>query len=121
MTAGAATAAGMSLAATMGIAQTGDAGGIAPAQKWKDAINFGGAQAFGGDYMVTKPTMFLAGESGPERATFTPIGSDRGNSSFGDINIFIQGGINAAGASINEMAEQLGFAFEREVRTARGF
>ena len=47
--------------------------------------------------------------------------SGPGGGSFGDINIFIQGGINAAGASINEMAEQLGFAFEREVRTARGF
>jgi hypothetical protein len=47
--------------------------------------------------------------------------SGPGGSSFGDINIFIQGGINAAGASINEMATQLGFAFVREVRTARGF
>lgn len=30
--------------------------------------------ALGGDYMVTKPTLFLAGEAGPERATFTPQG-----------------------------------------------
>jgi hypothetical protein len=29
-------------------------------------------QATGGDYMVTTPTLFLAGEAGPERATFTP-------------------------------------------------
>lgn len=29
-------------------------------------------QAFGGDYLVTHPTLFLAGEAGPERATFTP-------------------------------------------------
>jgi hypothetical protein len=34
----------------------------------------GGAQAAGGDYMVSKPTLFLAGEAGAERATFTPIG-----------------------------------------------
>jgi hypothetical protein len=33
----------------------------------------GGPQASGGDYMVTKPTLFLAGEAGAERATFTPI------------------------------------------------
>ena len=32
----------------------------------------GGAQANGGDYMVTKPTWFLAGEAGPERALFIP-------------------------------------------------
>lgn len=35
---------------------------------------WGGAQAKGGDYMVTKPTLFMAGEAGPERATFTPAG-----------------------------------------------
>jgi len=31
-------------------------------------------QASGGDYLVNGPTMFLAGEAGPERATFSPIG-----------------------------------------------
>lgn len=30
-------------------------------------------QATGGDWLVTKPTLFLAGEAGPERATFTPL------------------------------------------------
>jgi len=80
---------------------------------------FGGFQAEGGDYLVTKPTAFIAGESGPERATFTPLG--KGGGSFGDINIFIQGGINQGGFSVEEMAEQLGFAFERETRLARGF
>jgi len=30
--------------------------------------------ANGGDFMVKRPTLFLAGEAGPERATFTPIG-----------------------------------------------
>lgn len=40
------------------------------------------AQAEGGDYMVNKPTLFLAGEAGQERATFTPAGKggmDGGN------------------------------------------
>jgi hypothetical protein len=32
-------------------------------------------QAAGGDYMVSTPTVFIAGEAGPERATFTPMGS----------------------------------------------
>lgn len=31
-------------------------------------------QASGGDWLVNKPTLFLAGEAGPERATFTPVG-----------------------------------------------
>jgi hypothetical protein len=30
-------------------------------------------QARGGDWMVTRPTLFMAGESGPERATFQPV------------------------------------------------
>jgi hypothetical protein len=34
--------------------------------------------ASGGDFMVTRPTLFLAGEAGPERATFTPRGSSMG-------------------------------------------
>ena len=28
--------------------------------------------ATGGDYLVNRPTLFIAGEAGPERATFTP-------------------------------------------------
>jgi len=40
-----------------------------------DAPDWGGAQANGGDYMVNRPTLFLAGEAGPERATFTPGGA----------------------------------------------
>lgn len=38
-------------------------------------------QADGGDWMVTKPTLFLAGEAGPERATFTPQGKGRSDNS----------------------------------------
>jgi len=50
-----------------------------------DGVIYGGAQAEGGDYMVRRPTLFMAGEAGPERATFTPVGQetstrgDRGN------------------------------------------
>ena len=36
-------------------------------------LGWGGAQAGGGDYIVDKPTMFLAGEAGRERATFQPL------------------------------------------------
>ena len=35
--------------------------------------------AAGGDFLVTRPTLFLAGEAGPERATFTPGGGRGGN------------------------------------------
>ena len=36
------------------------------------------AMASGGDFMVTKPTLFLAGEAGPERATFGGAGGSGG-------------------------------------------
>lgn len=36
-------------------------------------------QAAGGDYLVSKPTLFVAGDAGPERATFSPIGKPTSN------------------------------------------
>ena len=36
-------------------------------------------QAEGGDWIVRKPTLFLAGEAGAERATFTPLDGRHGN------------------------------------------
>jgi hypothetical protein len=51
----------------------------APWADWPDppvytAPVYGGAQAAGGDYLVTRPTLFLAGEAGVERATFSGAG-----------------------------------------------
>lgn len=37
-------------------------------------VNYYIPQAEGGDWMVSGPTLFLAGEAGPERATFQPVG-----------------------------------------------
>jgi hypothetical protein len=42
--------------------------------------------AAGGDWMVRKPTLFLAGEAGPERATFTPVGKQ---GPMGTVNVYI--------------------------------
>ncbi len=39
--------------------------------------DYGGPQALGGDYLVTRPTLFLAGEAGPERATFSGANNSR--------------------------------------------
>ena len=60
----------------------GGSGGGGPWNDWPgggDSASYGGAQASGGDYLVTRPTWFLAGEAGPERATFTPRGSGSGS------------------------------------------
>lgn len=43
-----------------------------------------GPQALGGDYIVTKPTWFLAGEAGAERALFQPVGGGRSNPAWAD-------------------------------------
>lgn len=37
-------------------------------------LQWGGFQAAGGDYLVDKPTMFIAGDQGLERATFSGAG-----------------------------------------------
>lgn len=48
-------------------------------------------QAEGGDYIVNKPTLFMAGEAGTERATFTPTGKklvdDNGKSNLSDAKL----------------------------------
>lgn len=59
-------------------------------------------QADGGDWLVTRPTLFLAGEAGPERATFTPL-SGGGNQSGGGDTYNIT--INAGGASAQAVAD----------------
>jgi hypothetical protein len=47
--------------------------------------------ARGGDFWVTKPTTFLAGEAGPERATFTPAGQGGGAETMQPITINLEG------------------------------
>lgn len=58
---------------------------------WSGGPAFGGMQAAGGDYMVTRPTMFIAGEAGPERATFTPMGGGRGGGGGDSYTYYITG------------------------------
>ena len=73
-----------------------------------------------GGIVKARPGGILAqiGEGGRDEAVI-PLDS-AGGAGFGDINIFIQGGINPDGLGVSQMAEQLGFEFERRVRVARG-
>lgn len=41
-------------------------------------MQWGGMQAHGGDYVVNKPTMFVAGEKGTELASFKPLRAAKG-------------------------------------------
>ena len=75
-------------------------------------------QADGGDYIVRKPTLFLAGEAGTERATFTPLG--RGGSpasSGGDTHIHVH---VPAGTTLIGTAREVGEILAPHVGRALG-
>lgn len=80
------------------------------------------ARARGGDDIVTKPTLFLAGEAGPERATFTPLngGGDIGSGG-GGIQVNVYGGNFNSRDMVRELAESIGFEIERKLRGVRSF
>ncbi|MGD0750693.1 MAG: hypothetical protein ABSA23_04720, partial [Anaerolineales bacterium] len=67
----------------------------------------GKPQATGGDYIVNKPTTFLAGEAGPERATFTPLGGASGGGGGNTIYLNVNGA-GDPGAVAREVIRQLG-------------
>lgn len=81
--------------------------------------SFGGVpsgfkMAGGGDMMVNRPTLFLAGEAGPERATFTPLRSGRGG---GGMQVYIdaRGADAVALARLQQTVERLDGTFDRRV------
>jgi len=74
--------------------------------------SFGGSFGEGGSGVVTKPTLFLAGEEGPERYSFTPVDKEVGNT----INITIESPIISSDVDIRDLAEQIGFETERSLR-----
>jgi len=85
---------------------------------------WGGPQANGGDYMVNRPTLFLAGEAGPERATFTPIGNDGASiGAGGRPNVYIEISIDRPTVSnrddIDYLAEQVSKKLALEVERIR--
>jgi hypothetical protein len=47
--------------------------------------------ADGGDFVVRQPTLFMAGEAGAERATFTPLGRADSPSGSGGVVVNISG------------------------------
>lgn len=77
---------------------------------------FGGRFASGGSAVVDSPTMFMAGEAGPEVATFTPIGSGGGGSGGGTTNN-INISVTANGVDDpQELARKVGPALIQEIR-----
>jgi hypothetical protein len=73
-------------------------------------------QASGGNYLVERPTMFLAGEAGPEMATFTPLAaaSKSGNSmsvSIGNVHTEVYGVQDA-----DRIANEVGLKIVQRIR-----
>jgi len=116
-TMGAADAAGT---AALGGAMASSIGMLA-AMKGAQAASAGAGlttMAKGGSGIATKPTLFLAGEAGPERYSFTPLDKEGGGNTYGDINIELNAIINND-MDIKEVAEKLGSEIEQQLRGAR--
>lgn len=73
--------------------------------------------ATGGSAVVDQPTMFMAGEAGPELATFSPLGSSGGGSSGGGTVNNINVSVTANGIDDpQELARKVGPAIIQEIR-----
>jgi hypothetical protein len=81
------------------------------------------ARAKGGDDYVTRPTLFLAGEAGPERVRVDPQGSAgyNGGGGNGGITINISAGNIGSNEDIKRLVEAIGFEIDRTGRFARSF
>lgn len=115
-----APAAAMVSLATFGANSVPASAGIASTVAIASALAAPIPRAFGGDEIITKPTLFLAGERGPERATFSPIGSKGFNGGGNNINIYIESPRITSSQDITKLGEDLGFEIERTLRSARG-
>lgn len=76
----------------------------------------GGAKAQGGEGIVSRPTMFLAGEAGPEYYNFTPM-SKMGRSSGGNVvvNIEINNPMVRTDNDIDELTEKISTRLAQEI------
>lgn len=79
---------------------------------------FGGFFPTGGSRVVDRPTMFVAGDAGPEQVSFTPLAGGGGTSGAvggGAMNVSVQ--VTANGVSDpNELARKIGPAIIQEIR-----
>ena len=116
-----ASAAAMVSLATLGGNAAPAAAGIASTHAVAQALAMPKAMALGGEGMVTRPTLFLAGEAGPERFKFEPVGQSEGRGGGGgDIYITIDNPQISTSEDISDLAVQLGIEMERQLRYGRG-
>jgi hypothetical protein len=82
------------------------------------SLSGSGIQGFaeGGSGIVSRPTLFLAGEAGPERFNFTPMNQGSGG---GDVYVEVNYPQMGSQSDVSSLAEQLGFEIERKLRSVR--
>jgi len=82
------------------------------------------AMALGGEGTVTKPTLFLAGEAGPERYNFTPLWKDRsgGNTQqvINNFDIKISNPVVRSETDIDALVEEMSRKLALEVERMHG-
>ncbi len=102
--------------AGLGIDTSGNPGGTVKGNEGVSVYS----QASGGDWWVTKPTLFLAGDAGAERATFTPAGKEAAG---GDVIVnILPGAIQVAAKSdldIPWMTKLMAAGIAQEIRRRR--
>lgn len=108
------------IAATSGMSgvRIGTSDGAGGPTTWGPVV----PRAMGGDDYVTRPTLFLAGEAGPERVRVDPQGSAGYNGGGGGgITINISAGNIGSNEDIKRLVEAIGFEIDRTGRFARSF
>lgn len=121
-----ATVATLGAAAAQAPASLGAAGalgltvvkGLSLASK-ASSVSEGVAGADGGDEIVTRPTLFLAGEAGPERVNFRPMNNSGGTGGGGEITINLFDAHFKDESDARRFTEMIGFEIERKARNAR--
>lgn len=78
-----------------------------------NGVSYGGGWAEGGEGIVTRPTLFLAGEAGPERFQFTPVGKESGESK--TVNFHVEINIDSPVVSKEADLDYLTEAISRRV------
>lgn len=114
-----APAAALASLATLGGNSAPASAGIASTVALSHALALTGAKpmARGGDEIVRKPTLFMAGEAGPERATFQPLGGPfKGGGVGGDINISIGPVYMQPGSDVRQLALEMSDETRRNLR-----
>jgi len=80
--------------------------------------SFGGAMAAGGAGTVTRPTLFLAGEAGPEQFAFSGANRTFGGGSTA-VTINLQGAVIANDASMDALSNQIAQSLTQRLRSER--